>query len=147
MERELQLILDNLDFSGSRSSWFDHWSTGFDWEGEGNSSDEKRTQYLKQMLKFYNEAKARLQGYPKDYQLWMEISEGDSSMDAVFIHTENPNKTPFPLKYETKKSYHTKSESLNKFISKSRLSAVELFKGGMKVILLFDPQAGIPPVK
>lgn len=147
MEKELQLIIDNLDFTGSRWSWFDQWSTSFDWEGEGNGNDEKRNHYLKQMLKFFTEAKNRLKEFPKDYQLWMEIHEGDSTRDAVFIHTENPNKTAFPVLYQAKKGFHSKNQNLGKFVSKSKLSAVEIFREGAKVIVLFDPGAGIPPVK
>jgi len=147
MEKELQLIIDNLDFSGSKSSYFDHWSTEFDWEGEGNKSREMRKHYLKLMQQFFTEAKARLKNYPSDYQLWMEIDTTDSSKDAVFIHTPNPNKSTFPMVYQAKKGLKLKDSGIEEFVTKSKLEVYEGMKSGAKVLFLFDPKAGIPPVE
>jgi hypothetical protein len=146
MDKELQLIIDNLDFTGTKSSYFDNWSTEFDWDGEGNKSREKRKDYLKLMLQFFNEAKVRLKKYPRDYQLWIEIDPTDSSKDAVFIHTPNPNNSTFPNHHQGKKGLKTKDNTIGEFVTKSKLEVYEGTKNGGNVIFLFDPKVGIPPI-
>lgn len=147
MEKELQLIIDNLDFTGSKSSYFDNWSTEFDWDGEGNKSREKRKHYLKLMLQFYNEAKLRLKNYPREYQLWIEIDLNDSAKDAVFIHTPNPNQSTFPNLYQAKKGVKVNDNTINEFLVKSKLEVFEGIKNGGKVIFAFDSKVGIAPVE
>jgi hypothetical protein len=54
-----------------------HWHA--DWAGMGNLSRRDRTA-----------------GWPRPHQCWLLIDARDSSQDAVFLHTPNPNADNFP---------------------------------------------------
>ncbi|WP_236630031.1 hypothetical protein [Exiguobacterium sp. KRL4] len=43
-----------------------------------------------------NELDAELQTWGHPYQLWIELSRQDAGMDAVFVHSNNPNDDNFP---------------------------------------------------
>jgi hypothetical protein len=101
-----------LNFSGDKDSWFDFWHTHADWNGEGNTDWELRIKFIDELFDFYNECKIKLSSYPQMYQLFIFILENDSSQDAVYIHTKNPNQNNFPLKLSSKQRVKIKNEKL-----------------------------------
>ncbi|MBK7855281.1 MAG: hypothetical protein IPJ79_10575 [Bacteroidetes bacterium] len=85
-----------------------------------------------------------MEAYPFPYQVWIEIYEKDSSDDAVYIHTKNPNSDNFPLRVKSDKKVINKNNKLEAFINQTGLSTATLpLKNGI-VILLYDKSIGVP---
>lgn len=86
----------NYDLDFSTDSWFDFWHTHIDFCGYGNDSIKIRKQHIQALFNLFHEANKELENWEKPYQLWIELSPEDSSMDALFIHSPNPNEENFP---------------------------------------------------
>lgn len=86
--------LERLNFS----TWFDFWHTHPDWYSKGNRFPENRAMVAKitYELLCYAEKLSQLRSEP--IQIFATICE-DTASNAVYIHTENPNGTPFPDKF------------------------------------------------
>ena len=84
----------------ARKGWccYDH--EHFDWEGLGDRSWRDRRRHLSALLRAFRAAQKELRGYPLDYQLFITVAPNKSASDAIFIHTPNPNNTPFPMEPE-----------------------------------------------
>jgi len=132
----------DLDFSGGPNSWFDFWHTHVDWDGEGNKNFNIRLKYLKELLKLYENLKKDLKLYPNNYQIWIVIDENDSSEDAVYIHTKNPNNENFPLKMDNMKTWKTDNEDLSNFMLQTGLEILEVEYYDGKGFYLFDKNIG-----
>ncbi len=96
LEKETHIENHDLDFG--EDSWFDFWHTHLDFCGYGNYSIKTRKQHLKGLFNLFYELKEKLENWRNPYQIWIEISSNDASMDAVFIHSPNPNEDNFPYK-------------------------------------------------
>lgn len=84
-----------LDFG--KDSWFDLWHTHLDFLGHGNKSIKIRTEHIKAHIALYESLLKRLETFEKHFQSWIEIDEQDAGLDAVYIHSPNPNEDNFPL--------------------------------------------------
>lgn len=109
---------NGLNFSGDSSSWFDLWHTHSDWQGEAQNNLEKRIASIKKLITLYEQFRQKLKTYPRPFQLWIEIWEDDSSEDAVYIHTANPNNDNFPIRLEPEETPNFKDSALKDFIEK-----------------------------
>lgn len=98
LEKEASLEAHDLDFSDA--SWFDFWHTHLDFYGRGNESVRYRKFHLQASYHLMMTLNARLREWNQPFQVWMEISQHDSAMDAVFVHSRNPNDTHFPFENE-----------------------------------------------
>ena len=81
----------------ARKRWCDLSHEHFDWQGFGDRSWLDRRRHLAVLLKAFRRAQIELGSYLDDYQLFASITPGDSGGDAVYVHTPNPNGTPFPI--------------------------------------------------
>jgi len=81
------------------TDWYDWWHTHVDWDGKGNLGRWHRRQHLKMLFKCYQNIKCQIDKSNFTSQVFMLISNSDSSQDAVYIHTENPNGTEYPEKF------------------------------------------------
>lgn len=120
LKREEKLDAYELDFT--EGSWFDFWHTHLDWYGYGNLSLKIRKEHIKSQLILFNNLNEKLKEWGQPYQIWIELSHKDSSRDAVYVHTINPNEDNFPCKipelnYEIKElpSFLLGIMDLNKF--------------------------------
>jgi len=77
-------------------SWFDLWHCHVDWEGDGNLSRLYRQVQLWALFRTMRKFQHITQHDRHRYQIFACVHEKDSGGDAVYIHTENPNETPFP---------------------------------------------------
>ncbi len=137
-------IIDELDLSGGKDSWFDLWHTHLDWGGEGNKNWKLREGYLKALLNLYRLICERLKTYPFPYQIWISIYEDDSSQDAVYIHTKNPNSDNFPLTFSAAKNPIYRNENLKEFIKQAGLNIIaEQSEDGI-LLSLYDENVGLP---
>ncbi|MGD8456749.1 MAG: hypothetical protein PVF83_10215 [Anaerolineales bacterium] len=96
MEKSIEEIKDNLDFS----SWFDLWHTHVDWKSEGQDNWSVRKQFLVKLFALYEILNQKMIQHNRIYQSFCIIDLEDSGQDSVYIHTENPNCDNYPLTLE-----------------------------------------------
>ena len=80
--------------------WCDLWHTHFDWSGDGNCGVAERQRFIEQLLEFFRDVEAHTANWTKPKQQWIVIHENDSSQDAVYLHTPNPNRNNFPYPFD-----------------------------------------------
>jgi hypothetical protein len=81
----------------ARKRWCDYSHQHFDWDGFGDRSWIDRRRHLAVVLHAFRRAQAELSHFHGEYQVFASVTPGDSASDAVYIHTPNPNRTPFPM--------------------------------------------------
>lgn len=126
----------NLNFSGDKNSWFDLWHYHPNDIEYSNHSSTQRSESLKKLLDTFNHFKLKLQEYPSPYQLWMLICEHDSSANAVYIHTNNPNGTQFPLKFN--------SSVIKDFVIQNKFDVAEYIEDNDKYYYIYEKGVGEP---
>jgi hypothetical protein len=79
--------------------WYDfmHWHA--DWPGLGNRSWKERSEHLRALFIMFERLTADVVSWPTPHQVWLRIDATDSSQDAVFLHTPNPNANNFPNEF------------------------------------------------
>ncbi len=95
LQAEQHLSAHALDFSPD--SWFDFWHVHLDFDGRGNDHLKIRKAHVRALFQLMNELDAALKEWGQPYQLWIELSRLDAGLDAVYIHTHNPNDDNFPF--------------------------------------------------
>ncbi len=93
LKKELKAF-DRLD----TSSWFDLWHTHPDWKSKGNRFPENRAIVAKITYQLLIYAECLFQSRSQPVQIFASICE-DTGNNAVYIHSENPNGTPFPYEF------------------------------------------------
>lgn len=86
-----------LDFDSSKT-WFDNWHLHFDWKGYGNNSFKRRRPHLDKLFRHFDILVDRTKKLRTDFQLYAILFDFDSSSDALFLYTPNPNNSQFPYK-------------------------------------------------
>lgn len=133
-------VIENLDFS--ENSWFDLWHTHVDWDGAGNENWEVRLSFLNKLVATYEAVKEKLQKYPNNFQIWIMISEFESTEDTIYIHTPNPNSKNYPFKIEEGETPTFLNQQLGEFLQSSPLDIVVVRFNGRKYFYLFDKRFG-----
>ncbi|GGK89669.1 hypothetical protein ACD591_08045 [Rufibacter glacialis] len=100
-----------------KESWFDFGHTHYDWEGLGINSWKKRKPHLDTLFRNFDLYPNRLKLIEKPFQLFIQLYDYDSSDDAIFIHTENPNQDNFPYKIDLMDKCTLKNQELIKYIN------------------------------
>jgi hypothetical protein len=77
--------------------WYDYRHWHVDWRGLGNFSWRERRSHLVALFAVYRQVLAQIEEWSEPHERWLQIDAADSSQDAVFLHTPNPNGTDFPL--------------------------------------------------
>ena len=85
-----------LNFDDPKT-WFDNWHLHFDWKGYGNNSFKKRKPHLDKLFRHFDLLVDKTTTLKTDFQLYAILLDYDSYSDALFLHTSNPNKSPFPF--------------------------------------------------
>ena len=80
--------------------WCDLWHDHLDWDGKGNQSWLDRRRHVGALLHALARAKRELKSFSKPWQVFATIHPTSSTDDAIYVHTENPNGTPFPWQHE-----------------------------------------------
>lgn len=77
--------------------WYDlmHWHV--DWPGYGNRRWRERREHLAALFTMFRQLLAETRDWPTPHEAWLFIRAADSSQDAVYLHTRNPNRDNFPL--------------------------------------------------
>ncbi len=84
----------------SSEGWYCHRHWHVDWRGIGNLSWRDRRSHLTALFETYRRVLDQTKDWSKPYQCWLQIDAVDSSQDAVFLHTPNPNADNFPLNFD-----------------------------------------------
>ena len=98
--RELWRTVHNTDLNVTNSSWYDYKHFHLDFNGLGNYSAKMRKEHIKAHMSLCESFLRQLSTYKNPYQCWVVIDMNDAGADAVYIHTENPNSTPYPNEFE-----------------------------------------------
>ena len=75
------------------------WHTHVDWKGDGNQSVEASRPFLHALFRVFEKIEMVVSDWKKPAQTWVIIGD-DSSQDAVYLHTPNPNNDNFPYSFE-----------------------------------------------
>jgi hypothetical protein len=59
-----------------------------------------RQHSLQQLFTLFDQLCHRVKHWSKPRQTWIVVDDVDSSQDAVYLHTENPNQNSFPFGFE-----------------------------------------------
>ncbi|MFF2155157.1 hypothetical protein ACFVVQ_07570 [Paenibacillus chitinolyticus] len=97
--RHLRKKINDFYLQPDNESWFDFWHVHLDFCGIGEHSLKLRREHIKAHLVLYNILLKRLERIEKPSQSWICIHEQDAGLDAVYIHTPNPNGDNFPYKH------------------------------------------------
>ncbi len=135
----------NLDFKNDVNNWFDLWNVHFDNEGKGNEDFKIRKVFLDRMFTEFEKIKSQIQSFSLPYQLWIFIDENDSCYDAIYIHTENPNKSPFPIKLESCENSSNNTE-LYDYVVSHGYEIILTSQEDENHIYIYDKNFGIPLV-
>ena len=111
-----QKLPDFLDLSGSSQSWFDLYHLHIDNTGLGNISWKARKQHLEALFDLASKVEAALKQYPEEFQYWIEIDEKDSVEDAIYIHSQNPNGSTYPIHLNFEKDIEVGNPILLKYL-------------------------------
>jgi hypothetical protein len=91
---------DSVELKTSPDAWYDLWHTHVDWDGLGNSDAEFRKQSLAKLFRLFESLLEQAQRLPGPSNVWLLYVPGNSEDDSVYVHTPNPNGTPFPYEFE-----------------------------------------------
>ena len=80
--------------------WFAFSHTHLDFFGVGENSLKIRKEHIKAHIALYIRLLKQLEAFEKPYQTWICIHEQDPMLDAVYVHSPNPNDDDFPHKLE-----------------------------------------------
>ncbi|MGM0837676.1 MAG: hypothetical protein ACQEV7_16085 [Bacillota bacterium] len=105
------------------------WHTHLDFYGIGNIRPKYRREHINAHIALYNDLLKKLDSFEKPYQSWIELNEKDAALDAVYIHTPNPNENNFPLEITKLMLISFIPDYLNGLINQEEFN-VWYFKGG-----------------
>ncbi len=80
------------------TSWFDFWHTHPDWKGKGNKDCEAWAWVTNITYELLGYTEQLAFGEGDRLQVWATICE-DSGNNAIYLHSDNPNNTPFPYDF------------------------------------------------
>ncbi|MBI2894135.1 MAG: hypothetical protein HYY06_11340 [Deltaproteobacteria bacterium] len=78
-------------------SWWDLWHYHADWPGWGNVRWSYRLAHLRALAIVFRKVIDAMASIPTPFQTWVLLDVDDAGQDAVYIHSPNPNGSPFPL--------------------------------------------------
>lgn len=82
------------------SGWYDHMHWHVDWQGLGNLRWRERREHLQALVTTFRRLLTDVHDWPTPHQVWLQIDAFDSSQDAVYLHTPNPNSDNFPNHFD-----------------------------------------------
>ncbi len=89
-----------FDLGCQPSDWYDFWHTHVDWDGRGNSTPEDRHKHLAALFTVWERVRKQAQMLERPSQTWLRIEPEDSSQDAAYLHTPNPQRDVYPHEFE-----------------------------------------------
>jgi hypothetical protein len=87
-------------FTVNTGTWFEYWHTHPDRKGHGNRGARHRRRHLAAGFAIFRRLLEQADRASGPMQVFLSIDALDSSHDAVYVHTPNPNRDNFPMRYE-----------------------------------------------
>ena len=84
----------------SSPDWFDLWHQHIDWDGWGNRGPRHRRHHLRALLAVLQRVSSQASSLALPHQVWAIVDPSDSTSDAVYLHTPNPNGADFPYPFD-----------------------------------------------
>ena len=112
---EKSFNVENLDFDGEKT-FFDFYHFHIDNTGLGNRNWKSRKQHLDALFSIAETIEKKLVDFKKPFQYWIEVFDHDSYDDAIYIHTENPNESPFPTSLTFDSNFKITNQNLKKYL-------------------------------
>lgn len=91
---------DAAAFAVKPDGWYDYMHWHVDWLGMGNLNWAERREHLSALFTMFRRLLTESTSWPTPHQAWLRIDAADSSQDAVYLHTANPNAENFPNRFE-----------------------------------------------
>jgi hypothetical protein len=83
------------------SQWYDLWHEHFDSRGYSRWSRRARHQHLSALFAAFGRALRQVSEAARPAQVFVSIApDSEAQQDALYVHTPNPNGTPFPHLFE-----------------------------------------------
>jgi len=124
--KDLKIHRDSFELSFEKDSWFDFWHTHYDWDGLGNNKWKMRRPHLDVLFNHFSLYQEKLQAFEKPFQLFILVNDIDSSQDAIYIHSENPNQANFPFALEENLVCTLKNKQLINYLN-SKEKFIKIF--------------------
>ena len=81
--------------------WYDLWHTHFDWTGHSTRGGRVRREHLSALFVAFRRTLEQAANASMPVQIFLSIApESHADEDALYVHTRNPNGTPFPHKFD-----------------------------------------------
>lgn len=81
--------------------WYDLWHQHFDCRGYSRRSGRARTRHLEALFTAFRRTVAQANAAGRPVQVFVSIApDCVSEQDALYVHTPNPNGTPFPHPFD-----------------------------------------------
>ena len=98
--RNLARLSEAFRIDPSDGAWFDLSHTHFDWKGHSRRGLSHRRLHLLALFKAFQRALAQVSRAALPIQVFVSIApEREAEQDALYVHSENPNGTPFPYAF------------------------------------------------
>lgn len=101
--RALHAAAGQFDLDVRAHNWWDLWHTHLDLNGYGNKISNLRQAYVSALLTMFLRSGQQLSAVQRDFQIFVAIDADDSSNDALYLHSPNPNASNFPYFPESTK--------------------------------------------
>jgi len=113
-----------LNFDDPDKNWFDLYHQHIFNKDFNNHSWKSRKQHLDALFDLSDKYEKLLIKFQKDYQYWIYINETDSDLDAIYLHTENPNNSEFPLKVKNSPELRSENTNIEEYLLKKDFKIV-----------------------
>jgi hypothetical protein len=81
--------------------WFDLWHEHFDWHGVSRRGGRHRAEHLRAAFVAFKRVVNQCIASDRPVQVFVSIAPASEAyQDALYVHTPNPNGTPFPHVFE-----------------------------------------------
>lgn len=121
--------------------WFDFWHTHYDWSGLGNYNWKSRRSHLDALFRNFEFYVELLSKWDNRFQLFIQIYNSDSTQDAIFIHTENPNFLEHPN--HTKFPFQPNVQIENILTNKNLVDYLDSQQGFERYYYPLDEEGGV----
>lgn len=88
-----------LTLDTSPAAWYDLWHTHVDWDGRGNTDPEYRAASIATLFRILESPVAQSRDLHCPSNVWLLYVPGTAEDDSIYVHTPNPNGTPFPYAF------------------------------------------------
>lgn len=113
------LLRDAARVTIDESGWYDRMHWHVDRLGLGNVSWRERRSHLAALFAMFRDVLRTTSTWGAPHQCWLQINAVDSSQDAIYLHTPNPNNDDFPIGFECVQWDAEVPERLREFVNEA----------------------------